>query len=165
MRILGVDPGTRRTGYGVLELVGDRLTLVTCGAITTRARDPVSLRLKTIHERLAEIIAACRPEALALEEAYYGKSVPSAIRIGEARAIALLCAAQAGIPVFEYPPAVVKKASVGVGTAHKSQVQTMVQRILGLAAPPEPEDAADALAIAICHCHRVLWGAGRGAGQ
>ena len=154
MRVLGVDPGTRTTGYGVIDKQGSSLHMVTFGVVAPGGKPPLPERLKIIHDGLAEVIAAWHPEVLSLEEAFYGKSVQSTLRIGEARAMALLCAAEAGIPVAQYAPAMVKRAAVGHGGAHKSQVQAMVQRLLGLAALPEPEDAADALAIAICHCHR-----------
>jgi len=155
MLVLGIDPGTRHTGYGIVSKQGSRLLPVVFGVISPGGRRPLPERLRGIHDDLGALIAEHGPEVMALEEAFYSKNVRSAMRIGEARAIAILCAAEAGIPVVEYTPAVVKKAAVGSGRAHKSQVQVMVQRILGLAEPPASEDAADALAVAICHCNRA----------
>ncbi len=155
MLILGIDPGSRNTGYGMVSRQGSRILPVAFGVISPGGRRALPERLLQIHDGLTDVIAEEKPEVMAIEEAFYSKNVRSALRLGEARAIAILCAAEAGIPVAEYSPAVVKKAVVGSGRAHKSQVQVMVQRILGLAEPPASEDAADALAVAICHCNRM----------
>ena len=156
MRILGVDPGTRRTGYGVIERCDDALRAVAYGAVSLDVRRPLPERLGQIYDALGKIIATHRPQVLALEKAFYGRNVQSALRIGEARAVALLCAHQAGLAVAEYAPAAVKRSAVGAGRAHKSQVQRMVRIHLGLREEPRPEDAADALAIAICHAHHLV---------
>ncbi|MEW6356693.1 MAG: crossover junction endodeoxyribonuclease RuvC [Planctomycetota bacterium] len=154
VRVLGVDPGTRNVGFGVIDKVGSRLHAVDYGVITAKAQD-LPNRLKEIRDGIAAVIAQHHPHVLAVEEAFYAKNVKSTLRIGEGRGVVLLCAAEAGIPVNEYAARLVKRATVGTGAAHKSQVQQMVKSILGLDAPPRPEDAADALAIAICHCNRV----------
>jgi len=155
MRVLGVDPGTRNVGYGVIDKDGSRLKPVAYGTVAAKSR-AVHDRLREIYEGISGVIASYGPDVVALEKAFYAKSVKSTIRIGEGRGVVLLCAAQAGLPVAEYAPRVVKRAAVGTGSAHKSQVQHMVKSILGLDAPPDSEDAADALAIAICHCNRAL---------
>ncbi|MFW6188801.1 MAG: crossover junction endodeoxyribonuclease RuvC [Planctomycetota bacterium] len=153
MRILGVDPGTRVCGFGVIETSGNDARVLTFGA--ARSRDSaLPARLKVIYEALTEVIREYRPDVTVVEGAFYGKNVRSAIKIGEGRGVALLASADAGIQVEEYAPAEVKKTVTGNGRAHKSQVQKMVRVLLGLPEVPEPEDAADALAIAICHFHR-----------
>ena len=154
MRVLGIDPGTKTAGYGVVEKKGNRLTALSYGAIKTGRNDSFPDRLKTIYDGLREVIAQYKPDAVAVEEVFYGKSVKAAIKIGEGRGVAVLCAAAADLPVSEYAPTVVKKSVVGVGGAHKTQVQQMVKVILNLPDIPEPDDVADALALAICHCHR-----------
>jgi len=154
VRVLGIDPGTVTCGYGVLDHRENRFQVVTYGAVQCPRSMAFPERLATIFGGLEKVIEDTRPECAAIEEAFVGKSVQSALRIGEARGIAIACAARAGLPVAQYPPAVIKRNIVGSGTAHKSQVQKMVQVLLGLPELPEPEDAADALAIAICHCHR-----------
>ncbi len=153
MRIIGIDPGTRVCGYGVLEVNGNQATTLEYGVVRGRGR-AVPERLRAIHKGLASVIERLEPDVAAVEGAFYGKNVRSALKIGEGRGVALLAAAQRDLEVAEYSPAEVKKSVVGNGRAHKSQVQLMVQTILGLPDLPEPEDAADALAIAICHHHR-----------
>jgi crossover junction endodeoxyribonuclease RuvC len=155
MRVLGIDPGTITAGWGVIEKTGSRLRLVAYGTVSPGRRGSYPDRLKNIYDGLTQVIRKYAPDFVALEEAFYGKNIKAAIRIGEGRAIALLCAARAGLPVAEYAARVVKKSAVGVGTAHKTQVQQMVKAVLGLKTAPEPEDAADALAIALCHCNRT----------
>jgi crossover junction endodeoxyribonuclease RuvC len=151
---MGIDPGTIITGYGVVEDVNGKLSLIDCGTITGGRKDTFPDRLKKIYDGLNEVIKKHRPGYVAVEKVFYGKSVKAAIKIGEGRGIALLCAASAGIPVSEYSPTVVKKSVVGSGSAQKIQVQEMVRVILNLSERPEQFDASDALAIAICHCHR-----------
>jgi crossover junction endodeoxyribonuclease RuvC len=151
---LGIDPGTVTCGYGVVDYHATRFRAVTYGVVQCARSMTFPERLATIFAGLEKVIAECRPECAAIEEAFAGKSIQSALRIGEARGIAIVAAARAGIPVTQYSAKLVKKAVVGSGTAHKTQVQRTVQVILGLSEPPEPEDASDALAIAICHCHR-----------
>lgn len=152
MKVLGVDPGTKILGYAILEESRGTLSPCTYGAIRAGAKDALPQRLKCIYTSLMEIITAYRPEVMAIEKVFYGKNIQSAIRIGEARGVALLAAANAGLHVHEYDATKVKKAVAGVGSAHKSQIQYMLKNILGLPDIPTPADAADALAIAICHC-------------
>jgi crossover junction endodeoxyribonuclease RuvC len=154
MRILGVDPGTQVCGYGVIDGRGNRVRMVACG-VARSGRKCLAERLKTIYDGLVEVIEEHQPEVVAVEGAFFGKNVRSAIKIGEGRGVALLAAAGHGLGVQEYAPAEVKKAVTGNGGAPKSQVQQMVRVILGLPEVPEPEDASDALAIAICHFHRL----------
>ena len=154
MRVMGVDPGTQVAGWGVVQLQGSRILWIGHGAIRAKPSLPFAERLLAIHAGLTEAIRAHSPDWVSIEEVFYGKNVKAAIKIGESRGAALVCAAQAGVPVAEYAPTVVKKAVVGKGSAHKTQVQEMVRIILGLSEPPSPLDASDALALAICHCHR-----------
>jgi len=153
VKIIGIDPGTLVVGYGVVEQNGTQLTPVTYGVVDVHKIKKFPERLAGIYEGLRKVIEIHQPETAAVEEVFYGKSPRSAIRIGEGRAVAILALVLAGIPVAEYEPTRVKKAVVGNGHAHKTQVQTMVKAILGLQSAPEPLDASDALAIAICHCH------------
>jgi len=154
MKILGVDPGTLVCGYGVIETDGRSVRALDYGVVRCRDK-PLPLRLKAVYEGLQAVIARFSPDVLVLEGAFFGKDVRSALKIGESRGVALLAAASAGIEVAEYAPAEVKKAVVGTGRAHKSQVQQMVRLELGLRELPSPADAADALAIALCHLHRL----------
>ncbi len=155
MKILGVDPGTRIVGYGVVHKAGNRLTHVTHGTVAPGRNPTIPERLRAIFEGLLEVIDAHEPDVVSVEKVFYGKSVTSAMRIGEGRAVVLLAAALRDLPVAEYAPAVVKKALVGSGSADKSQVARMVKALLSLDEVPKSEDASDALAIAICHCHRA----------
>ena len=154
VRVIGIDPGTRVAGYGVVETRGNSITPVTFGAIRVRPQDPYALRLLKIFEGLKRVMDEQAPDEVAIEEAFYGKSVSAALRIGESRGVAIVAVGLADRPLFQYSPAEVKKAVVGNGRAHKSQVQEMVRMLLGLPEVPQPEDAADALAVAICHCNR-----------
>ena len=154
MRVLGIDCGTEYTGYGVVELLAnDRLVCLDCGAIKVSAREAMPVRLSRISSRLQELIATHRPDRVAIEDVFYAVNVKSALKLGQVRGVAMLAAASAGIEVAEYAPLSVKSAVVGYGKAEKHQVQQMVARLLHLDAPPESEDAADALALAICHLH------------
>jgi len=155
LKILGVDPGTRIVGYGVVDQAGSRLTHVAHGTVAPGRHPTVPERLRAIFEGLLAVIDEHRPDVVAVEKVFYGKSVTSAMRIGEGRAVVLLAAALRDRPVAEYAPAMVKKALVGSGSADKSQVARMVKALLALDAVPKSEDASDALAIAICHCHRA----------
>lgn len=154
MRVLGIDCGTEYTGYGVVELCpDDRLLCITCGAIKVSSRDPMPVRLSTISTRLQELIAEHQPDRVAIEDVFYAVNVKSALKLGQVRGVAMLAAASAGLEVAEYAPLSIKSAVVGYGKAEKHQVQQMVARLLNLDEVPEPADAADALAIAICHLH------------
>ncbi len=155
MRVLGIDPGTLVTGFGVVDDIRGKLSSVGYGTIEGRRKDSFPDRLKMMFDGLNKAIEDYKPEQIALESAFYGKSVKAAIKIGEARGVAILCAALAGIPLFEYAPTEVKRAVVGSGGAQKMQVSKMVKVLLSLAEVPEKYDATDALAIAICHCHRM----------
>jgi crossover junction endodeoxyribonuclease RuvC len=153
MRVLGIDPGTRHCGYGVVESHASRIAWVAHGVISPRASDPLELRLRAIHAGLEQVIRDTRPESAGVEEVFFAANVKSALILGHARGIALLVAAQAGLEVASYAATVVKQAVVGTGRAEKPQVSRMVSVILGLPAL-EQADASDALAIAITHCTR-----------
>lgn len=154
MRVLGIDCGTEYTGYGVVELCHDgKLFCLTCGAIKLSPREPMAGRLSIIFDRLGAIIVEHRPERVAIEDVFYALNVKSALKLGQVRGVAMLAASSAGLEVAEYSPLSIKSAVVGYGRAEKQQVQHMVTRLLNLAEIPEPPDAADALAIAICHLH------------
>ena len=158
MKILGIDPGTLVAGYGVIEIMGSTTRVIEYGAIKVNKNQDYSQRLKTIHGKIMDIIHQHKPDEMAIEEVFYGKNIKATIKIGEGRGIVFLCAALANIPITEYAATVIKKAVVGNGNAHKCQVQQMVKLILGLSDTPEPKDASDALAIAICHSHNLLPG-------
>jgi crossover junction endodeoxyribonuclease RuvC len=160
LRLLGVDPGLRFTGWGVIEAAGNRLRHIADGVIGTDAEASVPERLKALHEALAALIAAHRPDEAAVEETYVNRNGTATLKLGYARGVALLAPALAGIPVVEYGAKAVKSAVVGTGGAAKEQVQMMVRRLLPGAAIRRA-DAADALAVAICHAHhrasRAAW--------
>jgi crossover junction endodeoxyribonuclease RuvC len=153
VKIFGIDPGSERTGYGCIEVIGSRHYLVICGSITAPARSTFPDKLKHIHGGLAALLACHRPDCVAVENIFYARNVRSALKLGHARGIALLAASEAGLPVAEYAPAEIKRAVVGYGRAEKDQVQQMIKLLLGLDAAPASHDAADALAVAICHVH------------
>lgn len=154
MRVLGIDCGTEYTGYGVVDLMPDGgLHCLCCGAIKLSPRESLSRRLSRIYEQLSRLIAAHQPEQVAIEDVFYAANVKSALKLGQVRGVAMLAAATAHLEVAEYSPLSIKSAVVGYGRAEKQQVQHMVTRLLKLAEIPEPPDAADALAIAICHLH------------
>jgi len=155
MIILGIDPGTITTGYGVIKAEDDEATLVDCGALTASKRSPVGERLSYIYQRLLEIIARFNPDVVAIESPFMAKSVKAALAVGRAQAIAILAAADRKIPTHEYTPAEVKQRVTNYGASSKEQVQEMVKLQLGLAEAPHPSDAADALAIAICHLRKT----------
>jgi len=153
--VLGIDPGTAVTGYGVVARTGDgAVSLLECGVIRTNAKAPLPERLRDIHEGLLEVIGRARPTVLAVESVFYAKNVRTSVVLGHARGVILLAAALRGVAVAEYPPAEVKSAVVGAGAATKDQVGFMVQRLLRLREPPKPHDAADGVAVALCHCFR-----------
>lgn len=151
MRILGVDPGTVTMGYGVIESEGDEIALVDCGALNSPARSPIGERLSYLYGKLLEIISRCQPDAVAIEQPFMAKNVKAALAIGKAQAVAILAAANREIPAYEYTPAQVKLKVAGYGASSKEQIQEMVRLQLGLSKVPQPSDAADALAVAICH--------------
>ena len=153
MKIFGIDPGSERTGYGCIDSSGSRHRLVICGCLSAPARATFPDKLMAIHAGLAALLVRHRPDCVAVENLFHARNVRSALKLGHARGVALLAASEAGIPVVEYAPAEIKRAVVGYGRAEKSQMQQMVKLLLGLAAPPSPHDAADALAVAICHVH------------
>jgi crossover junction endodeoxyribonuclease RuvC len=150
MRVLGIDPGSRRTGWGVVQLEGTRLRPVGAGTIAIAEKLPLPRRLHLIHQGLQQVIAEHQPEAVAVEEIFFAKYANAALKLGHARGVALLVAAESELEVHEYPPAVVKRTVVGRGAADKTQVGRLVMALLGLKESPE-EDAADALAVAITH--------------
>ncbi len=154
MRVLGIDCGTEYTGYGVVELFKNgQLRCCTCGAIKLAAKDPMPQRLSKIFHALEAIIQEHQPDHVSIEDVFYAVNVKSALKLGQVRGVAMLAASSAGLPVAEYAPLSIKSAVVGYGKADKQQVQQMVTRLLQLDIPPDSADAADALAIAICHLH------------
>ena len=152
---MGIDPGVANTGFGVVRVAGGAMSAVDGGVIEAPADLEPAGRLARIHAALAELIAWHEPAAVAIEELYFGKNVRSAIGVGQARGVAMLAAAERGIPCFDYTPQAVKMAVCGSGAAAKDQVQRMVGTLLKLPAPPASDHAADALAVAICHASRV----------
>ncbi|MEO5509647.1 MAG: crossover junction endodeoxyribonuclease RuvC [Longimicrobiales bacterium] len=154
MIVLGVDPGTAATGYGVVARGRDgAVSLLECGVIRTEARTPLPLRLKTIYEGLTEVLSRHAATHMAVEGVFYAKNVRTTVVLGHARGVALLAGTMHGLEVAEYSPAAIKNAIVGTGRADKAQVQFMVMRLLRLRSVPEPADAADGVAVALCHCN------------
>lgn len=156
MIVLGIDPGTARLGYGVVERQGSRLTMLDYGCLETINDRPLEQRLLLIHEGLDDLIETHRPEAVGVERLFFNKNVRTAMAVGQARGVVLLVAAQHGLPVLEYGPHEVKLAVTGYGKAPKDQVQRMVQMVLSMQQLPRPDDAADALAVAVCTAHAVI---------
>lgn len=155
MRVFGIDPGSERTGYGCVETDGRRHRLVVCGAIATAGSGDFAARLAAIHRALLGHLRECRPDAVAIESLFHAVNVRSALKLGHARGVAMLAAVDAGVAVVEYSPSEIKRAVVGYGRAEKTQVQQMIKLLLGLDRAPSPHDAADALAVALCHVHRL----------
>jgi crossover junction endodeoxyribonuclease RuvC len=153
MRVLGIDPGTAITGYGLVEEVRGDLKLVAFGVIRTPADQPLPGRLQLIYRAVSDLAEEWEPEAAAVEELFFSRNVRTAMSVGQARGVALLALADAGLDVAEYTPLAIKQAVTGYGNADKMQVQEMVRLLLELAEVPRPDDAADALAVAICHLH------------
>ena len=151
MLILGIDPGFAIVGFGLVETAGGRQRLVNCGAITTPAGDPLPARLLQIANDMDLLLEQFKPEAMAVEELFFTNNITTGIGVAQARGVILLAAEKRGVPIFEYSPSQVKQAVVGYGKAEKRQVMDMTRRLLGLAAPPKPDDAADAVAVALCH--------------
>jgi crossover junction endodeoxyribonuclease RuvC len=155
MIVLGIDPGTASTGYGVVESVGSRLRALADGVIRTPPGGPLERRLADIHARVGELLDAHAPDALAIEQLYFGVNARTAFAVGQARGVVLLAAGQRSVPLRSYTPQQVKGAVCGHGRAEKSQVVRMVARLLALPARPLPDHAADALAVAICDLNRA----------
>lgn len=155
MRILGVDPGTVVVGFGVVETQAKGYRVLDFGCLKFSSRQPFPQRLKSIYDGLTDIIVKYRPDACAIENLFYAENAKVAIKMGHARGVAILAAVNKHIPTSEYTPREIKQSVVGNGAASKLQVQKMVQQLLNLSEAPEPFDAADALAIALCHVHRM----------
>ena len=151
MRILGIDPGYGITGFGLIEADQGVCRLLRCGAITTPPNTDFSGRLGEIYNNMTELMLLAKPDAVAIEELFFGNNVTTGIKVAQARGVILLAVQQANVPVFEYKPMQVKQSVVGYGNASKHQVMDMTKRILHLSAVPKPDDAADAVAIALCH--------------
>jgi crossover junction endodeoxyribonuclease RuvC len=151
--VLGIDPGTANTGWGVVRSEGQRLAALDGGVIETSARETPERRLVRIHRRLAELLVDHRPEAVAIEDVFFGQNARTAFAVGQARGAVLLSAGLAEVPCFGYTPQAVKQAVCGSGRAEKEQVQRMVGALLGLPRPPAPDHTADALAVAVCHAN------------
>ena len=151
MRVLGIDPGTVTMGYGVIQAEEDEITLIDCGALNSSARSPIGERLSYFYNELLEVISRCQPDAVAVEQPFMSRNVRSALAVGRAQAVAILAAATRGVPTYEYTPAQVKQRVANYGAGSKEQIQEMVRLQLGLSQVPQPSDAADALAVAICH--------------
>ena len=155
MKVLGIDPGTMVMGYGVIESQDDEVALVDFGALAVPPRSDIGERLSYLYKHLVAVIQRHRPDVVAVEQPFIAKNVRSALAIGRAQAIAILAAAESGIPVHEYTPAQIKQRVANYGASSKEQIQEMVRLQLGLAEVPQPNDAADALAVAICHLHEI----------
>ena len=151
--VIGIDPGTAHTGYGVVLARGRRLAALDGGVIGTRSDETLERRLARIHARARELMAEHEPGAVAVEDVFFGQNARSAFAVGQARGAVLTAAGLAGVPCYSYTPQAVKQAVCGSGRAGKEQVQRMVQALLSLRAPPEPDHAADALAVAVCHAN------------
>ena len=150
-KILGIDPGYGITGFGVVHAQRGQCRLLQCGAITTAPGMDFSARLEIIYEDMKALLEQTKPDAVAIEELFFGQNVTTGIGVAQSRGVILLAIRQAGVPVFSYKPMQVKQSVVGYGNATKHQVQDMTKRILGLSAMPKPDDAADAIALALCH--------------
>ena len=157
MFIMGLDPGTAITGYGLIKYDGSRFSMIDCGCVRTSPEMPMSERLQIIYRELTDVIRQYKPEQFAIEELFFNKNARTALAVGHARGVAMLAASSAGLPVFEYTPLQVKQAVTGFGRAAKTQVQFMVKTILALPEAPAPDDVADALAVAICHGQLYSW--------
>ena len=157
VRVIGIDPGSLATGYGIVEHGAAGMQALTWGAVRTSARQPLPARLKRIYEELSEVIRIWQPEAAVVEKVFFAENAKAALTLGQARGVALLTVANAALPLVEYSALEIKQAVVGYGRAAKEQVQHMVQVLLSLPEAPRPADAADALAAAICHLHSHEW--------
>lgn len=153
MRIIGIDPGTAICGYSVLDYIGNKFTLLDYGVVTTPANSDLEKRLYTIYQELKELIEEHQPQFLAVEDLFFNTNAKTALSVGHARGVILLLGAMMGLEVFSYTPLQVKQSVVGYGRAEKKQIQEMVKLILNMEKIPKPDDAADAIAVAICHGH------------
>jgi len=151
--VLGIDPGTATTGYGVVEEIGGQLKALTSGVIRTKSGQPMVTRLQTIHREIKQLVETWQPTEAAVEELFFSSNVRTAMSVGQARGVAMLALADGGLVVAEYTPLAIKQAVTGYGSADKKQMQEMMKMLLGLSEVPRPDDAADALAVAICHLH------------
>ena len=151
--VLGIDPGTARMGYAVVRQDGSRLNLLSCGVIETTSTSPMPTRLAVLYDALVALIDKFEPTELAVEELFFNRNVQSALSVGQARGVALLAAAHRRLPVYDYTPLQVKESVTGFGRARKEQIQEMVRVLLDLKSVPQPDDAADAAAIGVCHLH------------
>ncbi|MEZ4516608.1 MAG: crossover junction endodeoxyribonuclease RuvC [Chloroflexota bacterium] len=151
MRILGLDPGTATTGYGVIDVEDGRMTVVDYGVITTPPDDSPATRLQSIYQELEDLLTQYKPATAGVEQVFFGRNITTAIAVGQARGVLLLALANAEIPIGEYSPPKIKESVTGYGKADKAQVQLMVRQLLDLTETPRPDDAADALAVAITH--------------
>ena len=158
MRIIGIDPGVATVGFGVIDTVNGKNNYIACGAVSTPAELSLSARLDMIYNDINELLVTFSPEAISVEELFFSKNITTGISVAHGRGVILLAAYRSGIPVFEYTPMQVKQAVVGYGKAEKKQVIYMVTKLLGMKKPPKPDDAADALAMAICHARSMTSG-------
>ncbi len=151
MRILGLDPGIATVGFGVIDSRGGSQKLINCGVISTPAKTPLSARLEQIYDDMCSLLDIFKPDAASVEELFFNTNLTTGISVAHGRGVILLACQKAGVKIYEYTPLQVKQAVVGYGRAEKGQVMDMVRRICGLSAPPKPDDAADAVALALCH--------------
>lgn len=151
MRILGIDPGVATIGFGVVDSERNSLSLVRCGVISTPAHTSLASRLEQIYSDMNDLLSAFKPDAVSVEELFFNNNITTGISVAHGRGVILLACQQAGVQIFEYTPSQVKQAVVGYGKAEKAQVMDMIKRIFRLSAPPRPDDAADAVALAVCH--------------
>ncbi|MCB0279114.1 MAG: crossover junction endodeoxyribonuclease RuvC [Calditrichaeota bacterium] len=155
MRILGIDPGTATTGYGIIKVEGNRISIVDLGTVKTHAKDPLPKRLKTIYDGILAVVEEYRPDACSIENIFMHENARTAIILGHSRAVALMAVINNEIPVYEYTPREIKQSVVGNGNASKEQVQYMIRMLLNLKEIPKPSDAADGCAAAICHFNHL----------
>ena len=151
MRILGIDPGIATIGFGVVDTAGPRISLVKCGVITTPAHTSLASRLKRIYDDMGELLELFKPDAVSIEELFFNTNITTGIQVAHGRGVILLACTKYGVPIFEYTPLQVKQAVAGYGRAEKRQVMDMTKRLLHLEKIPRPDDAADGLALALCH--------------
>lgn len=151
MRILGIDPGIATIGFGMVESANNKFSLISCGVITTPAHTSLSSRLEQIYDDMLELLDTFKPDAVSVEELFFNTNITTGISVAHGRGVILLACRKVGVRVYEYTPLQVKQSVVGYGRAEKTQVMDMVRRICNLPAPPRPDDAADAVALAICH--------------